>query len=106
MLEEAATEKSLDIRYPDALQISAATGKGIEELLGVIKTSMEKRFVHADLEVPAKAGKLISAIEKLARVLDRKVEGEMMIYRVMILRSDLGRLESAGGDITVKLVRR
>ena len=84
---------------------ASATGEGLDELLSGIRTNMEKEFVDADLKVAAKAGKLISSIENLAKVLDRKVEGEMMIYRVMIRRSDLGRLESAG-DIVVKLARR
>ncbi|MBU8920600.1 MAG: GTPase HflX [Bacteroidales bacterium] len=104
-LKEKAEGKSLGNRYSDALQISAATGEGVDELLSEIKKSMEKEFIEADMEVPAKAGKLISVIENLAKVRDRKVEGELMTYRVSIRRSDLGRLESAG-DIVVKIVRR
>ncbi|MCK4538886.1 MAG: GTPase HflX [Candidatus Krumholzibacteria bacterium] len=105
MFKENAEGKSLANKYPDALQISAATGEGIDELRDGIKASMKKEFVEAELKVSSKAGKLISRIEKLAKVLDRKVEGEMMIYRVMIRRRDLGRLESTG-DIVVKLARR
>ena len=105
MFKENAEGKSLANKYPDALQISAATGEGIDELRDGIKASMKKEFVEAELKVSSKAGKLISRIEKLAKVLDRKVEGEMMVYRVMIRRRDLGRLESTG-DIVVKLARR
>jgi GTP-binding protein HflX len=105
MLVEKAEEKSLTNRFPDALQISAVSGKGVDELLAEIKAGMEKEFVKAELEVSTKAGKLIAIIESLTKVLGREVEGEVMIYRTMIRRSDLGRIESMG-DIVVKLGKR
>ncbi len=90
--------------HPEALAISAATGEGTEGLLRAIRVEMEKEFAGVEIRLPVTDGRSIAFIEAHARVESRELEEEHMVFRAMIRKKDLGRLESSA-DIEVRLLK-
>jgi len=92
LLDEEA-RRGLAARYPGASMVSAATGEGTGSLLGRIEEISESGSVTAEIVVPASDGRAISEVEGSARVIERRVEGEEMVFRVRMKRKDIARIE-------------
>ncbi len=83
-------------RHPLSIMISAADGTGMENLLERIKIQMEKNSFEAVITIPASEGKAIAFVEMSAKILERSLEEESMIFRVLIGKKNLGRIENMG----------
>ncbi|GAB4468562.1 MAG: GTPase HflX [Anaerolineae bacterium] len=78
-LAEADADRSayerLRERYPDAVSVSALTGAGIDDLLGVIADRLRSRLRQVRVRLPYREAALVSRFHALATVLE-EVNGE------------------------------
>lgn len=82
--------------YPFSTSISAAEGDGIDTLLLMIKAQIDKDRVKARVELSVSDGKTIAFIESSARILERAMEEETIVFVLITDKKDLGKLEKAG----------
>jgi len=75
--------------YPDAIAISAKTGKGLEKLQEAVYQIVRGRQVEATLEVDVTNGRLISYIESHTRVNDRNFDNGAARFKVTVGRQML-----------------
>jgi GTP-binding protein HflX len=79
-------------RYPDALQVSALTREGIDELRARIAQRFDQRFERVRLFVPYDDGRTLAALYSLGTpVEDRKDTPEGVFVRARLPRRDLRR---------------
>jgi GTPase len=80
--------------HPDAIAISAKTGRGIEDLYAAVESHVRGQQVEVTLQIDTANGKLLSFIESHAHVKDRQfTDGRVIIKAVMgkQLLEDLSR---------------
>ncbi|MEA2405331.1 MAG: GTPase, partial [Thermoleophilaceae bacterium] len=75
VLDEDA-RRELSIRYPDAVQVSAVTGEGLEELRETIETQFLRTLRSMDLLVPYGDGGSLSELHDLAGDMSRQDTAE------------------------------
>ena len=100
LVEDAGARKALRARHPDAVLASAATGEGLDDLLASVEAHTRKDFVEAEVLLSPEDGKAIAAVERIARVLARKLVGGRMVFKVRIRKRDVALLER---EATVRL---
>ncbi|MGD1048983.1 MAG: GTPase HflX [Candidatus Krumholzibacteriaceae bacterium] len=100
LIADAAGRKALGARHPGAVLASAATGEGLPELLGIVEAHTAKDFVEADVLLAPEDGRAIAAVERLTKVLSRKMSRGRMAFRVRIRKRDVAILER---EATVRL---
>ncbi len=59
----------LDSKYPEAIEISAKTGSGIERLEQKVSRILDRHRVELEMEIPVVEGKLLSMIHGNGRIL-------------------------------------
>ena len=69
LLDEVELDK-IRGRYPDAAYISAATGVGIEDLLGSIADHLSRLKVEVTLEVPFAHGEVVARVHEVGEVIE------------------------------------
>lgn len=100
LFADAAARKALGARHPGAVLASAATGEGLAELLGIVEAHMGKDFVEADVLLAPEDGRAIAAVERISKVLSRKISRGRLVFRVRIRKRDIAILER---EATVRL---
>jgi GTPase len=70
--------------YPDAIAISAKTGKGMEQLVEVVERQVRGQMVEAILEIDTADGKVLTYIESHAKVLSRDFTDGHVSLRALI----------------------
>jgi GTP-binding protein HflX len=89
---DALARRRLASRYHDALQISALTGEGLDELRGRIAEHFAERFEEVRLLVPYAEGARLAELYALgAPVEERRDEPEGVFVRARLPRRDLVR---------------
>ena len=79
-------------RYPDALQISALTGEGLEELRARIADHFGERFEEVRLLVPYEEGARLAELYSLgAPIEEREDTPDGVLIRARLPRRDLVR---------------
>ncbi len=79
-------------RYPDAVAISAATGKGLDDLDRAVMRFLEERMLLVDVVCPVGDGKVQAYLAEAAQTLARAVDDEFARLRVRISGRALERL--------------
>ncbi len=79
-------------QYPDAIPISAKSGRGLGELHEAVYRAVRGQQAEAVLEVDVTNGRLIAFIESHTRVLERDVVDGRMRFRVIVGRQTLADL--------------
>lgn len=92
---------ALTSEYPDAMQISAKTGQGMEALTERIREMASGGTQDMSIRLPLSAGKSIQFLERRTRVLDRQYEGNEAIFTVHMGKRQLAQLRSIGEKLTV-----
>ena len=79
-------------RYPEALQVSAVTGEGLDELRGRIAERFSDRFDEVRLLVPYDDGRVLSELYALGAPIDeRRDTGEGVFVRARLPGRDVRR---------------
>ena len=81
-------------RCPDAIQISAVTKEGIEELTEEVLLAVIGSVQVVTLSLPIRASKAIDFLEKRTTVLDRAWEDDRSMYKVRIGRNQIEQILS------------
>jgi GTP-binding protein HflX len=82
--------------YPDAIPLSAKTGKGIDRLYAAVAAHVNAQQVQAVLEADSSNGKLLAFIETHCQVRDRQFDGDRIIIHATMSKralADLSRNE-------------
>jgi GTPase len=91
LLGTAERERLAD-RYPDALQVSAATGEGLDELRKRIAELFAERFEEVHLLVPHGEGRALSDLYALGAPIDERADTDAGVFvRARLPRRDLRR---------------
>ena len=88
-------------RFPDALQISAVTGEGLETLACEVRNVVVGDVRELTLSLPSKSSKAVDFIEKRTEVIHRDWEGERSLFTIKIGRNQLEQLLSRERDIRI-----
>ena len=92
--------RELAFRYPRAVQVSAETGEGLEELREAIEARFLPTLRPMDLLVPYEEGGSLSELHELAGELDREDTPEGVRVRARVPAAAARRFErfAANGD--------
>ena len=82
-------------RHPDAILISASSGVGIAEMLARVEDALSKRWLLREIDAPAaSAGQWTARLYESAQILNRKVMGEKIRFRLRVTAENWNRLQS------------
>jgi GTP-binding protein HflX len=90
--------------YPNAIPISARTGKGIDQLHAAVQAQVRGQQVDVILEADAANGKLLSFIETHTQVTDRQFNDGRVIIQATMGKQTLADL-SRNDQVEVKSVQ-
>ncbi len=110
-IEDGFDGRGVRANYPDAIEISARTGQGMERLENRVRRVIDEKRIELVLEVPAREGKLLDMIHGNGRVMESEPRNEHMHIRARlgpryasripedyVLRSENGNLVESGGE--------
>ena len=92
---DAAARSDLARRYPAAALISAAAGDGLEAALTLVEQARSARWLLRELDAPAdKAGEWTARLYESAQIIERRVVGEKIRFRLRVTADNWRRLQS------------
>ncbi len=83
-LLDADDRRELRLRHPDAVQASAATGEGLDELRSQIATSIAQELTEIELLVPFDSGERLSELHEIAGDLEREDREDGVLVRARL----------------------
>jgi GTPase len=86
-------------RCPDAIQLSAVTGDGVDELAEEVRLLVIGSVREVTLSLPSRSSKAVDFLEKRTEVLDRVWEDARSLYKVRIGRNQMEQLLSQERDV-------
>jgi len=86
-------------RFPDAIAISARSGRGVDQLVERVRAASRGHMLHLSLSVPVADGKAINFIENRANVHDRQYNGSRVLMDVHIGQRQFDQLRAMGADL-------
>tara|TARA_B110000495_G_scaffold201297_1_gene218417 strand:+ start:8669 stop:10063 length:1395 start_codon:yes stop_codon:yes gene_type:complete len=99
---ENATDRLVWIsRFPDAVQVSAITGEGLEILASEARAVVLGDIREVTLSLPSRASKAVDFIEKRTEVVERDWVDDRSIYTIKIGRNQFEQLLSRERDIRI-----
>src|SRR5436853_38990 len=102
-LLDTEERRELRMRHPEAVQASAVTGEGLDELRSRIAASITQSLTEVELLVPFDAGERLSELHEIAGDLERedRQDGVLVSARLPAVAaarfSDLATGRSNGG---------
>ncbi len=96
---DAHAKSELARAFPDRLLVSASTGEGIDEALGLVQARLAERWMLRELDLPSWAGKLKGDIYACAQVLSEKHTSKKTTYRVRVTKENWSRLQHLTSDL-------
>ncbi|WP_149498695.1 GTPase HflX [Roseiconus lacunae] len=82
-------------RYPNAVPVSAADGKGFESLIEAVGDALGREFIDLDVEVHPGNGKLLAFLAAKGEIASQTFESEVVRLRVRLPVSALGPVRQA-----------
>jgi GTPase len=76
--------RELRLRHPEAVQVSAVTGEGLEELRARIADSITEGLTEVELLVPFEAGERLSELHEIAGDLEREDREDGVLVRARL----------------------
>ncbi len=92
---EAAALGRLANLYPEAVAISAATGKGLDDLEAAIRKILDPRTRELELVVPYDRGEVVAELHSVGTVLDQRYEEAGIRVRARVPEAAAERLAAA-----------
>ncbi|MEM6334831.1 MAG: GTPase HflX, partial [Planctomycetota bacterium] len=86
--------------HPDAIPVSAKTGRHLEDVVAAVRSAMRGTECELDITMPTADGRSIQFVEHGATVLDRRYDNGTVTMRVRIGQRQLDRLKSMGSPAT------
>jgi GTP-binding protein HflX len=86
--------------HPKSVAISAATGKGLDDLCEAIVTELSADFVEADVETSVGNGKVLSYLSAHAEIHRQQYDGDRVMIHCALPRHLLHHIQ--GTDVTVR----
>ena len=83
-LLDAEERRELRLRHPDAVQVSAETGEGLDELRARIAASIAEGLTEVELLVPFDAGERLSELHEIAGDLEREDREDGVLVRARL----------------------
>lgn len=102
MVKDSAQIAALMIHHPKAVAISAATGKGLDELRDAVVEALTDQFVTAEITMPAADGRGLAWLGAHADIFRQQYVDENVLIRCHLPKHLLPRL--AGPGVTVKFL--
>ncbi|MBI4720248.1 MAG: GTPase HflX [Chitinivibrionia bacterium] len=84
-------------RYPDALFVSAAQRRGVEELKNRVEEFFFGRMMSVEVKLPATNGKAIAKAKSLLRDSRGRMRGTYFVLRGMVESRNISQLENLDG---------
>jgi len=84
--------------YPDSVEVSAATGAGLDELARIVGRTLDDREVEVRIDAHCGNGKLLAFLAENARIVEREFTGDVMKLRAMIQPRHLGSVRRLAGE--------
>jgi GTP-binding protein HflX len=99
-LVDAERRRALSFRFPEGVQVSGATGEGLDDLREAIEARFLKTLRPMELLVPYREGGTLSELHELAGELEREDTAEGVRIRARVPASAAPRFErfSENGD--------
>jgi GTPase len=85
--------RELSFRFPDAIQVSAATGEGLDELRDAIEARFLATLRPMELLLPYGEGGTLSELHELAGELEREDTAEGVLVRARVPAASVPRFE-------------
>ncbi len=89
--------KRLENLYPEATFISALSGIGLEDLLGVIADAINSHLVTLSLTIPYDRGDVVAAAHRIGEVIEEKHDDHGTILDVRVPPSAVDRFSAFAG---------
>jgi len=99
--DHSATAELLVQYRADVLRVSALTGEGLDELIGLVAKYAEGDAVDVSVRVPHADGKLLAELTRVAEVRDRRYFAEGVELAMRINRSQLRQLRGRFPSLVV-----
>ena len=97
---DAMSMSALRSAHPEAIEVSARTGHGIEHLAGRVAAVVQSSLREVEFDAPAGAGRLLAFVAEKGTVLKREYDEQRVRVRVRLSARDLatvdGHLAEAG----------
>ncbi|MEM6459897.1 MAG: GTPase HflX [Planctomycetota bacterium] len=91
----------LQKQHPEAIALSAATGRGMEALVEAVRGHLHGGLATLTLDVAQADGKTLSFLENRATVLDRDYRDDRVAMTVRIGQRQLDKLRAMGGTAVI-----
>ena len=88
-------------RFPDAIQISASSGEGIDDLAAEVHTVVNGDVREVVISIPSRASKAVDFVEKRTEVLHREWDNERSIFTIRIGRNQVEQVLSRERDVLI-----
>lgn len=83
---------ALRARHPGGVEVSAATGAGLDELARRVSEIVRESQTEETFEIPARAGRALALLADRANVVEQVWEGDVARVRVRASARDLARI--------------
>ena len=101
-LLESSSDKLVWVsRFPNAIQISSVSGKGIDTLLAEVHQAVIGDVREVTISLPSRASKAVDFIEKRAEVLQRDWTEDRSIFTLRIGRNQIEQLLARERDVLI-----
>ncbi len=100
-LEHNADLMVFQQKYPDAIAISAKTGRGMNELVELIRALSRGKTLDLKITVPHAMGRIGGFLESRTVILEREYTQDATVYSVQMGARQLDQVYAMGGGIKV-----
>jgi GTP-binding protein HflX len=86
-------------RYPNAIPISARSGRGVDRLAAAVSEALSRTFIDLDVEMAAGNGRLLAYLAAHGEVFSRQYQDSRVVVHCRIARKHLGRIRQEQGAV-------
>ncbi len=87
-------------RYPNAIPISARSGKGGLQLAAAVSDALSRTFCNVDVETGVSNGKLMAYLAAHGEILSKRFSNDRVIMHCRLPQKHLGRIRNEAVSIT------